>query len=56
MIGQDIDTLNKITNKSHKLRDILESGDFCNSLGYNHAPYAWLETLCDEMIEDKIGE
>ena len=39
------------------LRAVLEDQDrFCNSLGYNHQPYAWLETLCEEMLEEKFGK
>lgn len=53
-IGHDIDTLKKTLNhKAVKLRDVLES-DFCNSLGYKHNPYSWLESLCDEIVEEKI--
>jgi hypothetical protein len=35
------------------LKSILED-NFCTNLGYNHYPYSWLESLCDEMVEDKI--
>ena len=35
------------------LRDRLED-DFCDSLGYNHSPYSWLESLCDEIVEEKL--
>ena len=44
----------KILNKSVKLGGYLEE-NYCNNLGFNHQPYNWLETTCDEMIEDRLG-
>lgn len=30
--------------------DIVE--EVCNTLGYNHTPYAWIEDYCEEITED----
>lgn len=30
--------------------------DFCQSLGYRFLPYQWLETVCEDMVEDKLGK
>jgi hypothetical protein len=45
----------KVVSKSMKLKVFLEEEGFCNKLGYNHQPYGWLESTCDEMVEEKIG-
>lgn len=29
--------------------------DYCNTLGNDYHPYAWLEEMCDEMTEDHLG-
>eukprot|EP01038_Epipyxis_sp_PR26KG_P004057 gene4057-5800_t len=55
IVADEIGSLKKSIHKKTKLSDILE-GDFCNNLGYNHQPYGWIETTCDEMVEDKLNE
>lgn len=57
MIATDIDALHKTVHPSTSLRDVLEDEAFCGGTGARHAPpYGWLETVCEEMIEDKIGQ
>jgi hypothetical protein len=29
--------------------------DVCSRVGYNHQPYIWLETVCEEIIDEKLG-
>ncbi len=54
-MANDIAKLRRKTAKGVDFEEVLEEG-FCNGLGYNHSPYAWLENVCDEMIDDKLGE
>ena len=42
-------------NRKLSLKSILEKDEFCDRLGYNHPKYSWLETLCEEIMEEKIG-
>jgi hypothetical protein len=28
----------------------------CQSLGYGHQPYTWLEEICDEMVDEHLSE
>jgi hypothetical protein len=32
-------------------KQLLDS--LCQSLGYNHQPYTWLEEICDELLDDE---
>jgi hypothetical protein len=41
--------------KGKSLHNFLDDG-FCANLGYSYQPYNWIESVCDEMIEDKLGE
>ena len=54
LISSDIEISIAILNKNTKLRDFLEDG-YCNNLGFSYQPYNWLESTCDEMVEDKLG-
>lgn len=29
--------------------------EFCDRLGYSYQPYAWLEDVCNDMIDEKLG-
>mmetsp|Transcript_34429 Transcript_34429/g.50042 ORF Transcript_34429/g.50042 Transcript_34429/m.50042 type:complete len:277 (+) Transcript_34429:39-869(+) len=58
IIALDIDTSRRLLHTNpgpHRvtLREFLED-KFCNNLGYNHQPYSWLESTCDEMVEEHI--
>lgn len=33
---------------------LLES--LCNSIGFNHQPYSWLENTCDIMLEEHYDD
>jgi hypothetical protein len=56
IIATDIDAVHKTIHPSTSLRDVLEDETFCGGTGARHAPpYGWLETVCEEMVEDKIG-
>jgi hypothetical protein len=35
-------------------RSLLES--LCQSIGYGHQPYTWLEEICDEMVGDHLSK
>ena len=58
IVAEDIEILKKTINgKVISLRDVLESESFCGRLGTNHAPpYGWLEAVCEEMVDDRVGE
>lgn len=57
LIANDIDTIKRSKNTTTSLRSILDSDEksFCDTLGYNHSPYGWLEDLCEEMLEERLG-
>jgi hypothetical protein len=57
IIANDITTAKRTRNPKVSLRSILEDEEngFCNKLGFAHKPYGWLESLCDEMMEEKLG-
>eukprot|EP00601_Ochromonadales_sp_CCMP2298_P015685 CAMPEP_0173221066 /NCGR_PEP_ID=MMETSP1142-20121109/2518_1 /TAXON_ID=483371 /ORGANISM="non described non described, Strain CCMP2298" /LENGTH=284 /DNA_ID=CAMNT_0014149063 /DNA_START=60 /DNA_END=911 /DNA_ORIENTATION=- len=50
VIATDFDRARQMRITTLSLPPLLD--DFCDSLGYQHQPYSWLETLCDEMAED----
>jgi hypothetical protein len=43
---------------SHGRQDINEQlvESLCQSIGFNHQPYSWLETTCDVMVDEYQGE
>jgi hypothetical protein len=57
-VAGDIEALKRTVNsKVISLRSVLESESFCGRLGANHAPpYGWLESMCEEMVDDRVGE
>lgn len=54
-IGDDIHMIYRLLKDKKTLKDRLED-DFCDSLGYNHSPYTWLESVCDEIVEEKLDD
>lgn len=55
LISTDIQSKLPLLNKPVSVREFLEDG-YCESLGYFYQPYNWLETTCDLMIEEEIGD
>jgi hypothetical protein len=56
LIGIDIENARRAKSPLVSLKNILdENGSFCNNLGFTHQPYSWLESLCDTMMEEKLG-
>ena len=53
VVATDLDGVRKGVNNTDDIvmRNYLEE-KFCSTLGYRHQPYSWLESICDEMIED----
>lgn len=55
IVANDIDMSIKknINNKKNKVKveDIVDN--VCDTLGYNHSPYNWLEEYCENIVEDK---
>lgn len=45
--------LDNVLARNVSLKAILED-DFCSKVGHNFYPYQWLETICDDMVEDRI--
>ncbi len=45
-------------HSSLSLRSILASDEksYCDALGYKHMPYTWIEEVCEEMLEEKLGK
>ena len=59
LIANDIDTAKRARNTTAvTLRSILDNDEnsFCDTLGFTHTPYGWLESLCYEMMEEKLGK
>jgi len=56
-VGSDINMIYRLLKdkNSKNIKERLEE-DFCDSLGYNHSPYSWLESVCDEIVEEKIND
>jgi len=57
LIANDIDTAKRARNTTAvTLRSILDNDEnsFCDTLGFTHTPYGWLESLCYEMMEEKL--
>jgi hypothetical protein len=53
VVGEDLDeALRGITSKE-AIRDVVES--VCGMLGYRHQPYSWIETHCEDMVDDRAG-
>ena len=57
LIANDIDATKRAMHSSLSLRSILASDEksYCDALGYKHMPYAWIEEVCEEMLEEKLG-
>eukprot|EP01036_Dinobryon_divergens_P022058 gene22058-30292_t len=55
IISSDIALSNSLLDPRTKLRDFLEEG-YCNNLGFSYQPYSWLESTCDEMVEENLDE
>jgi hypothetical protein len=43
--------IRKVKKGNHK--EIIDN--FCPNLGFNHQPYMFLESVCDEMVEERLG-
>jgi hypothetical protein len=54
LVATDLYAATTIAPKAVSVLDIVENS--CEKLGYNHKPYAWMETFCDEMIEDRASK
>ncbi len=55
LIAEDIEMVDRSLAKNVTLKSVL-SDEFCSSLGYRYYPYQWLETVCEDMIEDKLSK
>jgi hypothetical protein len=57
IIMDDLELMKKVLPLHHRYgdqeinRQLVDS--LCNSLGYNHQPYSWLEEICDELLDDE---
>ncbi len=54
IVGSEIELYHKTVANKGSLKSYLDD-NFCNNLGFSYQPYAWIEGICDEMIEDKLG-
>lgn len=59
IIMNDLDIMKKVLpdhlRYNHEInQQLIES--LCQSLGFNHQPYTWLEEICDEMIDENMKE
>lgn len=55
IVGREAETHKKAMAKGTAVKEYFED-EFCGKLGYSHQPYNWIESVCEEMVEDKIGE
>ena len=56
IVGQEIELYKKSVAKGKSFSVFLDDSNFCNNLGLSYQPYQWVETVCDEMVEDHLGE
>ncbi len=54
-VGDDISMLRRLLKDKSSLKRVLEE-EFCDTLGYKHSSYSLLESVCDEMVEDKLKD
>ena len=55
VIATDIDAVRSILHADTSLVSVLERDEYCDRLGFNFPQYSWLESLCEEIMEDKTG-
>ena len=53
-ISKDIEAAKFILKQPSKNGPIVE--EVCENLGSNHLPYSWIETYCDEIMDDYAGK
>jgi hypothetical protein len=59
VVANDIDVAKRSRNMSAVTLEAILGDDeysFCDTLGYNHSPYVWLESVCEEMLDNRLGE
>ena len=53
-MSKDIEAAKFILKQPSKNGPIVE--EVCENLGSNHLPYSWIETYCDEIMDDYAGK
>ncbi len=53
-MAADLESWIKISSPLSPTIDLVEQ--VCDRLGTNHQPYAWIESHCDDIVEENAGE